>query len=714
MGKKIKVPLVLQMENVECGAASLAMILRYFGKNSSSLEQLRVDCNVSRDGVTAKGIKKGAIKNGLTCKAFKATPESVKTVSLPAVIHWNMGHFVVLCGYDKTYYYINDPAIGKIKVDYDEFDRSFTGIVLTFEPTDDFTRDKNRKTLGFTLNSIHPYMGRMLFISFVLVIGTVIAMLMPFYSSAYIDRILLTGNTHGFAVIAVSMLIVSLLAFVSSLLAEKMKYEIQRHINIDLSFGFMQKILRLPIAFFNQRTPAELANRQLGSFEIANLAVEYLTPLFFQAVLIVLYCIVAFVFNVYVALIGILAILFNVFAAIRSSEKLGTLSAINRKNDGLYQTSLASCVDMIDTIKSCSCEDAMFARITGTAALNIDARQKTERVAIYSSSVFYFINMAVSVVILTVGAYEVLNGEFSVGTAIGVLGMVSAFLTPIGNFINSISAVFNLKSIAERTDDTMRYGDESIFLSDTEEQTKAMDGSVIVDSVCFRYGSAGEYAVKNISFELKKGKSIALAGDSGSGKSTVAKLVAGLYTETEGNIYYGNSTKSELKKEYFYSKVAVVSQNIKLYEGSIFDNIAMWDKDITYDEVVLACKKACIHTDIVARKNAYYERLTEDGKNLSGGQRQRLEIARALVKKPDILILDEATAALDAESEKKIMDNIRMLGITLIIIAHRLSTIRDCDEILVFRNGEIAERGTHKSLLEKRGFYYSLVSDKEG
>ena len=238
-----------------------------------------------------------------------------------------------------------------------------------------------------------------------------------------------------------------------------------------------------------------------------------------------------------------------------------------------------------------------------------------------------------------------------------------------------------------------------------------MDGSIKVDNVSFGYGGSDTYAIKNISFTLEKGKSIAFAGESGSGKSTMAKLVAGLYTENEGKIYYGSATKGELKKEYFYSKVAVVSQSVKLYEGTVFDNITMWDKSITYDDVVLACKKACIHNEIVMRNGAYYEKITEGGKNFSGGQRQRFEIARAIVRKPEMLILDEATSALDAQTEKKIMENITSLGITLIIIAHRLSTIRNCDEILVFRDGEITERGNHNTLIEQKGFYYELVSD---
>lgn len=710
MGKRVNVPFVLQMENVECGAASLAMVLRYFGKKSISLEQLRIDCNVSRDGVTAKGIKRAAIKNGLCCNAFKANPESIKNITFPAVIHWNMGHFVVLCGYGKKCFYINDPALGKYKVSYDEFNRSFTGIVLVFEKTEKFNEEKGKKNyIGFTLRSIKPFIVKLIFVSFLLMIVTLLNMIIPFFNSAYIDNIVLTGNSGSFATLVISMTVVIALIFVASLLGTELSYKIERQININISIGFMEKILKLPIVFFNQRTPGELANRQLGSFEIAQLIVRYITPLFFQAVLIILYCIATFLFNIYVALIGVFAIILNIVTVIYYSEKMSSFSALSKKNMGLYQSSIASAVDMIETIKSCSCEDAMFARLAGTAALNIESREKTDKINVYSSAIFYFISLYVSASILIIGVYEILLGKFSVGIAIGILGMISAFLIPVGSFVNSISKIFNLKSITERTDDTMKYENENIFLPNNAEQNKTMDMSIRAENVCFRYTNSGDYAIKNVNFILEKGKSIAFVGGSGSGKSTMAKIIAGLYNESSGHIYYGNAEKFELKKEYFYSKVSVVNQSIKLYEGTVFDNVTMWDKSITYDEVVLACKKACIHNDIVMRKGAYFEKITEGGKNFSGGQRQRFEIARAIVRKPEILILDEATSALDAEIEKTIMENICSLGITLIIIAHRLSTIRGCDEILVFKNGEIVERGTHNTLKEQKGFYYELV-----
>lgn len=712
MKNRVNIPMVLQMENAECGAASLAMVLRYFGKKNISLEQLRVDCNVSRDGVNAKGIKRAAIKNGLVCKVFKATPESIKKVTLPAIIHWNMGHFVVLCGYGKNCYYINDPAIGKYKVSYDDFDRSFTGVVLSFEKPEELTIDKSIKAYqSFTLGCIKNVIPKLIFISFLIMLITVFSMILPFFNSVYIDNILLTGNIESFSIIASSMIVVIIFSLISSILVPKLSYGVEKYINIKLSLGFMEKILKLPIVFFNQRNPGELANRQLGSFEIAQLVMNYITPVFFQSALIILYCIAAFMFNVYIALIGIIAIVLNIVAVIYASKGMSSISAIERKNTGLYQGGLASTIDMIETIKSCSVENEMFAKLAGIDALNVEAGQRAEKINVYSSAMFNFINLLVSASILVVGAYEILQGEFSVGTAVGVIGLVSAFLAPIGSFINSISMLYELKSIAERTDDTMKYGEERIFLPDDEKQTKQMNGSVTAENVYFRYASSGDYILNDVSFNLEKGKSVAFVGKSGSGKSTIAKLVAGLYTENEGNIFYGNATKKELKKAYFYSKIAVISQDTKLYDGTIYENISMWDNSITYDDVVLACKKACIHSDIVTRNDAYYEKITEGGKNFSGGQRQRMEIARAIARKPEILILDEATSALDAQTEKKVMENITSLGITLVIIAHRLSTIRNCDEIIVFENGSIVERGSHNELVEQKGYYYDLVSN---
>lgn len=700
------------MENAECGTASLAMILSYFGKKNISLEQLRTDCNVSRDGINAKGIKKAAEKNGLKCRALKVEVNGLKKLKLPLILHWNMAHFVVLCGYGKNCYYINDPAIGKIKIDSEEFDKNYTGIALDFEVGEGFEKAKSEeKYLSFTERIIKPFLPKLIFNSLIIMLATVLSMSVPFFSSAYIDNILVEKNMANFNMLIIFMTAVVFLYFLALVLGEKLKYELEKMINIELSVSFMKKILRLPIVFFNQRNSGELTNRQLGSFEEAQLICNYIMPVFFQAVLIILYCILAFVFNIYVALIGIAAVLLNIATAFIVSEKMKNISALEKRNGGLYQGSLSSAIDMIETIKASACENEMLSRLSGGAALQIDAMGKIKNVQRYSSSLFYAIDKMVTASVLIVAASEILSGEFSVGFSVGILGMLSAFFVPIGKFIASISAIADLKSITDRVNDTMKYKEESIFLSENEKQEKEMKGNIKIENLSFKYAGSNEYTLKNISLEIKKGSKIALVGASGSGKSTLAKLIAGLYAEKEGNIFYNNAKKAELKKDYFYSKLSVVDQNIKLFEGTIFDNITMWDEAVSYNDVVVACKMADLHDDIVKRKGAYYEKLEENGKNLSGGQRQRLEIARALVKKPEILILDEATAALDSKSEKIIMDNIKSLGITLIIIAHRLSTIRDCDEIYVFNKGEIIEQGNHNKLKAEKGLYHQLTAD---
>lgn len=701
------VPLVLQMENTECGAASLAMILKYYGKNVP-LEQLRIDCGVSRNGINAKGISVAAAKYGLKCRAFKAEIGGLKKLPLPVIIHWDMEHFVVLRGINKDEYLINDPAVGKIKVYEKELDKRFTGIVLAFEKTEDFVPQKDGIGTGFTMRCIRACTLGICFISLIFAFIALCDMIFGLFHSVYIDDVILGGNDSNFSVFALTVLAVCFVSLLGGIIAQLFNNEEEKIINSLISVGFMEKILRLPMDFFYQRTAGELTNRQTGSFNIARIVCTYITPMLFQVLTAGIYLVIVFMFDIYVALVGVLAVLVNIAVSVYTSERINSVTAVDEKNKGVYNSCVSSAVEMIETIKSCACEDNMFAVITGTAALAADTRTKSDKISVVSNSVFYAINLTVSAAILMVGVGEILKGEFSIGGAIGAMGLTTSFFTPIGQFINSFPIVSVLKSIADRTDDTMNYKDDDTFLPDDGEQTKMTDGSVSAENVYFSY-VPGVYAVKDLNFRLEKGKSIAFTGGSGSGKSTAAKVIAGLYCESSGTIKYGDAEKKELKRDYFYLKTAVVSQTVKLYDGTVFDNISMWDDTISYDDVVAACKTACIHEDITLRRDAYYERIVEDGKNFSGGQRQRFEIARAVLKKPDILILDEATSSLDVSTERRIMKNIRAMGITLIIIAHRLSTVKFCDEILVFDNGEVKERGTYDELLEKNGIFYKLA-----
>ena len=704
------VPLILQMENSECGAASLSMILRYFGRNIS-LEQMRVDCGVSRNGVTAKGIVAAAKKYDLKCQAYKAEPEGLKKLPMPAIIHWNMDHFVVLRGHRFNYWYLNDPAVGKIRISDREFSRNFTGIILTFEKGENFRSEHNTNKVGFTAFTLRKCLFEIMFVSFVYMIISAFSMMLPMFNSVYIDDFILSGDNDNFSIFITAILSVVILSLIGSILCRWLSEYEERRINALLSTGFMEKIFTLPMNFFNQRTAGELTNRQLGSFEAARLVCNYLMPYIFQVLLVILYLSAAFFLNVYIAFIGVIAIIANIIISLYSSRMIGGITAVEEKNKGLYQSSLSSAAEMIDTIKSCACENTMFSVLSGSAALSLDTKERADHINVIASSLFQTVNLFVLSSMMIMGIFEILNGSFYIGQAIGMIGLTTAFFVPVGTFINSIPTLFQLKNIAVRTDDTMYYAEENIFLDSEKEQVKETDGSITAENVYFSY-IPGLSVVKNLNFKLEKGKSIAFTGSSGSGKSTAIKLIAGLYGESTGNIFYGNAKKSELSRDYFYSKIAVVNQSVKLYEGTVFDNITMWDKTIGYDEVVDACIKACINDDITARKDAYYEIISENGKNFSGGQIQRFEIARAILKKPEILILDEATSALDVAVEKEIMRNIRSMGITLVIAAHRLSTIKECDEILLFEDGEVKERGTYRELLDKNGAFRKLIKSE--
>jgi len=710
MFKRKNVPMVLQMENTECGAASLAMILRYFGNHGISLEQLRLDCFVSRDGVSAKGIKLAAEKNGLSCRALRIETEDVEALKLPAILHWEMSHFVVLTGMSEKWFYINDPAVGRVKVSRDRFDSSFTGIVMEFEKTEAFVRSK-RSAHSFTGNSVVRFLPGLIAISLLCALVTTFSMIVPYFNSVYLDKMILENNTRYTTVFALSFTAVVLLRFLSAFLRERVSYKVEKDLNVDLSVGFMEKMMRLPISFFMQRTPGELANRQLGSYETAGLMCERVAPILFQAVLIAAYCVLAFRFDVTFALLGAAALLLNALITVFIGGSMNDAAAAQKKNMGIYQSTAASVIDMMDTVKSCACEDAVFERLAGSAALSMQPMTVREKIRVASSAAFECINLLVLASVLMAGAYEILSGELSVGLTVGLIGMMEAFLVPIGEFIGSIASAFDLKSIISRTDDTMNYPSEIVFLPQGSEDRAQMSGDVTVENVSFKYSGTNQNVLNNVSFSVKKGKSIAITGGSGSGKSTMVNLIAGLYGESEGHIYYGAAQKKDVTRDSFYSRVAVVSQSVKMFEGTLLENLTMWNSEFSYEDAVAACRTACIHDEITARKGAYYERMTEGGSNFSGGQRQRIEIARALLRKPDILILDEATSALDASAEKMITDNIMSLGITLIVVAHRLSTIRNCDEILVMENGTIAERGTHDELMALGGIYAGLEKE---
>ena len=707
-----KVKPVLQMEVTECGAASLCMILDYYGK-SVTMEQLRLECGVSRNGVNAKNIARAAMLHGLKPRALKVGIHAARGLKFPAIIHWNMDHFVVLCGFTKKGTVIADPASGLRQIPEDEFSNNFTGIALEFTPTESFEKNRTLKNkndyIKSCLKSFAPVMFIFLICEFcVLASGGVL----PFLSSVYINRVLLDGKIQQLSFVTAVLLACLLLAFWGGVIRVSTINRVVKQLNAKLNLGFFEHILKLPIEFFLQRNSGELAMRQGEAMNTGRLIVSMLPFIFTSMLQVLVYLGLLFFMNLKIAAIGVTMVVVNVIAAVLASKRYREKVMRSDRERAMLQGLISQTIDAMETIKSCSCEDAVFERLISAGSISINARTEIEKTSVLTNTVFTFLNTFSSALVIVAGIWEILFSSLTTGSLIALQGVMVAMLAPVGSAMNMGFQIQQLSGITHRTNDVMRYMEDTKFAEEEQKELTELDSDITLEDITFGYSPLDTPILQNFDLHIKKGGSLAIIGGSGSGKSTVAKLIAGLFCEKDGKIYFGSRERKEIRRDDFYSETAVVTQNIRLFEGTVLDNITMFDHTIPYDDVVAAAKIACIHEGIIARPSGYREWVSENGRNFSGGQRQRIEIARAIVKKPRLLIMDEATSALDADTEMNIMKAVSDMGITTIVVAHRLSAIRYCDSIIVMKNGEITEYGTHCDLMALNGEYAAL--QKEG
>ncbi|PJJ08097.1 NHLM bacteriocin system ABC transporter peptidase/ATP-binding protein [Flavobacterium sp. 1] len=719
--KPVKVPTVLQMESVECGAAALSIILGHFGK-FVPLEKLRIACGVSRDGLKATNILKAAKEYGLEAKGYAKSIEKLMQLETPSIIFWNFNHFLVLEGFTKKRVYLSDPAQGRYYVSHNEFDDSYTGVVLTFSPSTEFEKGNHKKGLKSSLISrIANSKLSVIYIVIASLFLVIPGLVIPSFLKIFIDKYLI-NNFSGF--VMPLLLIMGVVLIVNASLVYLQQYfllKLETKLALVTSSKFLWHVFHLPIAFFTQRYSGEIGNRVSLNDKVAKLLSGDLANAALNVIVVIFYAILMFSYDVTLTLIGVFMAALNVVALryVSTARKDGSRRLSNEMGKLLGTTT--SGISMIETLKSSGRENDFFTNWIGYLAKVMNAQQEFGWLTIRLNILPNLISSLTNTLILGIGALRIMEGEMTLGTLVAFTFLMNNFITPVNQLVSVGAMLHETESDMARIDDVMNYEIDKQFIDNEDENIQKTKNQFInnkligyfeMKNVTFGYSRTMPALIENFNLKLRPGSRVALVGGSGSGKSTVARIASGLYDPWEGDILLDNKNRAGIPRHIITESLAVIDQEVLVFNGTIKENISFWDTMIPEKNIINSARDADIHDVIAARNDGYESSVLEGGSNFSGGQRQRIEIARALVCNPTILIMDEATSALDSTTEKIVMDNIKKRGCTCLIVAHRLSTIMDCDEIIVMEFGKIVERGSHKELLKLNGVYAKLIETK--
>ncbi len=715
--RRVRTPTILQMEAVECGAAALAIVLAHF-RRYVPLEELRVACGVSRDGSNALNMLKVARAYGLEAEGFKREPADLLDMPLPMVLFWNFNHFVVVEGFDSRGAFLNDPASGPRHVDFQELDRSFTGVVLTFRKTPEFRPGGERRTL---LRSLRRRMrgqrtglAYVLSASFLLVIPGIVA---PAFIRTFVDDVL-TRHLYSWTL----WLLVAILAtaLVDGFVCWLQGYYLQRlqtRMALKWSSGFLWHVLSLPMEFYAQRFSGEVGSRVALNDTVATLLSGRLATAVMNAAMIVFYLVAMLFYDVTLTVLAVLLALVN-FAALSLVSRLrkDTNAALLQDQGKLLGTTLGG-FHMMETLKSTGREADFFARWAGYQAKIVNGSQEMGRATQAVSVLPSFISSLGSMLILCVGGMKVIDGAMT-------LGMVMAFQSLMGRFVGPVNSLVSLGADLQEAEGSMNRLEDVLYnkpqefvntlTAEEEDGPLRLSGRLELRKVTFGYSRLHPPLIEDFDLVVEPGQRVALVGATGSGKSTLSRLTCGLYRPWSGEILFDGRSRDQIPRPILTGSVAMVDQDILLFAGTIRDNLTLWDSTIPEPQIIAAARDAAIYEAILSRPGGFDSEVKQGGANFSGGERQRLEIARALVGNPAVLVLDEATSSLDPVVEKLIDQRLRARGCTCLIIAHRLSTIRDADQILVLHQGKVVQRGTHEELIGREGAYRRLIQAEPG
>ena len=711
-GRK-RVPTILQMEAVECGAACLAMILAHHGK-WIPLEELRIACGVSRDGSKAKNLVQAARRYGLAAEGWRTEPDKLADKQLPAILFWEFNHFVVLEGVGRKVVYLNDPASGPRTVSHEEFNRAFTGVLLTITPGPEFRPSGVRTNVWRAVrDQLAPSRGAVVFLVLAGIAALVPGIFVPAATKVFVDDILVHHLTDWMRPLLLGLACAAILGGLLSWLQGYFLARLQWKLGVSLGLRLTWHLLRLSPSFFAQRYAGDIASRLATTERACDLIGSQVSALLVTGLSAVFYGALMAAYDPVLAGIGLALALFNVvFARLVARRQENAARTVMREQAALGSLSISG-IQSIETLKATASEGDFLNRWANAQARTLNAVHRSQLPLQFLGLIPRALGALTMAVILGVGGWRAMEGLITVGTLAAFQTVLSSFLSQMSGLVGVASGMRELRVAMERVDDVLRYPLDRRLVSKVAEAVEGaprrLSGAVEITDLAYGYNPLDRPLIEDFSLTVAPGARIALVGPSGSGKSTIARLIVGLADPWAGSIAFDGQPADRVLPGVRTASIAYVEQSVVLMEGTVRENITLWDPQVSERALVDAARDAELHDTIAVRPGGYDAPVSEGGSNWSGGQAQRLEIARALVGEPSLLVLDEATSALDSTTEAAILDNLRRRGCTIILVTHRLSAIRDCDEILVLDHGRIVQRGSHETLYHQPGTYGDLI-----
>ncbi len=710
---KQRIPFVQQMQWTDCGAACLTMVLNYHGRNVS-LDTIRDEMGIARDGVSAGEILKVAERHGMSGRGLRLEPEDFYYLPRATILHWEFSHFVVFERASKKGVQIIDPAIGPRLVPWAAFSRSFTGVAIEVAPSDRFQKQKINnpapiKTLFKEVLAEKSEVRRVVALS---VLMRLFGLTVPLLTGLVVDRVVPRNDASLLWILGLGLTAIVVFSAISNLIRTHLLLRLRVKLDTRMTLGFLEHLCSLPIQFFQRRSAGDLMMRVRSNAIVRDQVTSQTFSVILDAIFALFYLVIIAWMSPLLGVVAVGLAVINTLMFFMAKGKNVNLMSASLEAQAKSQHEMVQMLEGIQTLKCAGAEQRAVQKWANLYADEINISVQQGGIGATVDSFRSAIEGLAPVIILSLGAVQVLQGNLSLGTMLAVNSLAVGLFAPISALLATAISVQTLRSYLTRIADVMKTPSEQ----DPSQVAMAhpLRGRITAQKVRFSYGPKLPPVVNDVTLDIEPGTTVALVGASGSGKSTLASLLVGIVQPQAGRILYDGRNLSEMDMRSVRQQVGVVPQAPYLFSGTIRENIALAYPEATLERIEHAARLACIHQDIKAMPLGYDTPVPAGGTTLSGGQRQRIAIARALLVGPSVLLLDEATSALDSITEHQVMRNLDQVGCTRFLIAHRLTTVVQADLIVVMHNGTIAEAGTHQQLLQRQGPYAALVRGQSG